>query len=252
MEPIIIEARSIEEAKKKAAEQLGVTEDKVQVEVIQEAASGLLSRFSRAGRIKIKAWVEEEAPEQDLVQEDEDLGSEESDLSAEPAYLGEPVTDEDPWDPGCVLQHICRAIVPDAVVYKREEGDQIVYYIKGDGSGIFIGRKGQTLNAFQFIVSRIVAKRKGEEPAPFSVDSEGYRERRARMLRELAHKLADRAIQTGRSQSTELLNAYERRIVHTALRDRTNIITKSYGNGDVKRVQIETMRHDRDDEEDRY
>lgn len=241
MEPLTIEAKTIDEVRKKAAEELGVTEDKVKIEVIQEAG-GLLSRFTWGGKVKAKAWIEENAePEAgEAGYASETVAAFEG--APEAADPGDPISEDDPWNPGVVLQSICRSIVPDTRVYMRQENGQTIYYIKGDGSGIFIGRKGQTLNALQFIVSRIVAKRKGIEPEQFAVDSEGYRERRAKTLREQAHDLADWVVKTGKSQSTDPLNAYERRIIHVALRDRANIITKSIGTGDVKRVQIMQMR----------
>ncbi|MGX7948208.1 RNA-binding cell elongation regulator Jag/EloR [Oleidesulfovibrio alaskensis] len=107
----------------------------------------------------------------------------------------------------------------------------------GDNSGLLIGREGQTLASFQYLVNRIVAKELGT-PVRIQLDTGDYRERQDDKLRDLALHLADRAKTLGKPQSTRPLSSYHRRIVHLALQEDGEIQTRSKGEGPMKRVVI--------------
>jgi spoIIIJ-associated protein len=109
--------------------------------------------------------------------------------------------------------------------------------IKGDSSGLLIGRKGKTLDALQFIVNKVVNKAL-EKRIQVVVDSENYRARRKDHLINMALKMGDKAKKLKKPVSTNMLNPHDRRIVHLALRDDDKLDTKSRGEGLLKKVII--------------
>ena len=135
------------------------------------------------------------------------------------------------------LKTILGYIEEEATVELTERTKSIDLEIKGSGSGLLIGRRGQTLEALQHLVSKVLGldTRDGKRIA---VDSEGYRARRREALEGLARKLASRAKRDGRSMSAEPMNAAERRILHMALVDDSGVSTKSVGEGDGRKVVI--------------
>jgi spoIIIJ-associated protein len=116
----------------------------------------------------------------------------------------------------------------------REEG---TIEIVGDGSGLIIGKRGQTLDALQFIVNRILNKDRSE-PLYVTIDTEGYRQRHMDLLRSMAFKMGQKARRTGQSVSLEKMNPYDRRIIHLALKNDNRVNTKSIGDGVYKKVVI--------------
>jgi spoIIIJ-associated protein len=107
---------------------------------------------------------------------------------------------------------------------------------------MLIGRRGETLTALQYI-TRLIASRELQRRANIVLDVEGYKSRREQMLRRLANRMADQAIQLGRTVSLEPMPPYERRIVHLALRDHPEVTTQSVGEGDRRKVTIIPRRH---------
>lgn len=120
-----------------------------------------------------------------------------------------------------------------------EEGEEApwVLQIRGRDLGTLIGRRGETLAALQYI-TRLIASRDLERRANIVLDVEGYKARREKVLRRLAERMADQALQLGRTVSLEPMPPYERRIVHLTLRDRTDVITESVGEGENRKVTI--------------
>jgi spoIIIJ-associated protein len=116
----------------------------------------------------------------------------------------------------------------------REEG---MLEIMGDGSGLIIGKRGQTLDALQFVVNRIVNKSR-KEPIYITLDTEGYRQRHVNHLKAMALKMGQKVRRTGQSISLEKMNPYDRRIVHLALKNEPGLNTKSIGEGVYKKVVI--------------
>jgi spoIIIJ-associated protein len=136
-----------------------------------------------------------------------------------------------------VLENILRRIDMEATVEIREEEERIILDIKGDGSGLLIGRRGQTLNALQYIINKI-ASRDPEDKRQVIVDTESYRERRNQSLVDLARRLSEKAKQKGVPVTTGPLDSSDRRIVHLALKDDAGLSTKSKGEGVYRRVVI--------------
>ncbi len=109
--------------------------------------------------------------------------------------------------------------------------------IQGRNLGGLIGRRGETLAALQYI-TRLIASRDLERRANIVIDVEGYKSRRETMLRRLAKRMAEQAVQRGRTVSLEPMPPHERRIIHLALRDNPNVTTESVGEGDHRKVTI--------------
>ena len=113
-----------------------------------------------------------------------------------------------------------------------------------EDSGLLIGREGQTLNALQYITSRIVS-RIMQAPVRVQYNIGDYRERQDDRIREIALGLAERARNTGRPYSTRPMSSYHRRLVHLALQEAPDILTRSSGEGPLKRVIIQPRRSER-------
>jgi spoIIIJ-associated protein len=109
--------------------------------------------------------------------------------------------------------------------------------IDGGEAGIIIGRRGQTLDAIQYLVTRIVSHQEGR-PIRINIDAGGYRRRRKESLEGLAVRMAEKAQMVGRAVAVGPFNSPERRIVHMALKGREGISTISRGRGDLKKVII--------------
>ena len=103
--------------------------------------------------------------------------------------------------------------------------------------GLIIGKKGATLDALQYVVNRIISKKPNDGPGVV-VDAEGYRGRREDSLVDLANRLADKAIKTGRPVPVEPMNPHDRRIVHVTLKEHPGVTTESDGEGLFRRVVI--------------
>jgi len=119
----------------------------------------------------------------------------------------------------------------------RDEVSPLVLNVVGDDLGGLIGRRGETLRDLQFMVRLIVSREIGVWPNVV-VDVEGYKGRREETLRNLAQRMADQAIRSQRRVVLEPMPAHERRILHLALRDRTDVRTESTGEGEHRKVQI--------------
>jgi spoIIIJ-associated protein len=106
-----------------------------------------------------------------------------------------------------------------------------------EAMGLLIGRRGETLRSVQFMVNLLVSRRVQKWPQ-IVVDVGNYRQRRQESLEGLARRMAERVQQTGRSLMLEPMGAYERRIVHLALRDDPTVYTESTGEGENRKIVI--------------
>jgi spoIIIJ-associated protein len=136
-----------------------------------------------------------------------------------------------------VLRQILERMGIDAEVSAFDDGEKIILDAHGSESGLVIGKKGATLDALQYLVSRIVFKKPGEG-AMIVVDAEGYRGRREDSLADLARRLAEKAVRSGRPVPVEPMSAHDRKVVHTTLADNPDVTTESEGEGLGRRVVI--------------
>ena len=125
----------------------------------------------------------------------------------------------------------------EGTVRVHEDAERVVLDVAGSEAGLVIGKKGQTLDALQYLVNKIV-NREREGRKPIVVDSEGYRDRRADSLVELAHRLGEKAIRTRRVIAVNPMSAHDRRIIHLALDKVPGVTTRSEGEGSFRRLLI--------------
>jgi len=118
------------------------------------------------------------------------------------------------------------------------EAGALVLEVRGDSSGLLIGRRGQTLDALEYIVNRVVGR--GDDPSAgrVTIDVEHYRERRAEHLAALAHRLATKVKDTGRLVTLNPMSPRDRRLVHIALQSDAAVITRSQGDGHYRKILI--------------
>lgn len=201
-----IEDKSVEDAITAACQKLKLPREKLEIEIVSKGSSGI---FGIVGARKAKIRVTAKAPS--------------AELTAEKA---KEVLNE-------ILKHVD---LPNVVECEAKEE---FYYlnITSNGSGLLIGKRGKTLNALQFLVSKIVSRQAGENISVI-VDTENYRSKRELSLTELAHQLSDKVKKTHRPLTTGPMSAQDRRVIHLALKEDHEVRTKSKGEGNLRRVVI--------------
>lgn len=249
MRTIETTGKTPEEAIEAALDQLGAGRDEVEIDVVSEGRGGLLGIGSEPAVVRVT--LTESA--------DESPAENEAEPESQPDALANftPFADEfdDDYDDFeeeeetsevvkegyDVLSTLLNKMGVSADVYLREpytgDDEGPVFEIEGDDSGLLIGTRGETLRALQFIVSFLVSRRMGER-TNLMVDVEGYQQRRYDSVANLARRVAQRVAQRGRSIPLEPMPPNERRQVHMALADRSDVVTESDGYGDRRKVVI--------------
>jgi len=210
MEFVETEAKTVEEAIEKACRELSLPEERLDIEVLSDGASGLFGLMGRK-KAKVKASLKEIE-----VEENKEEKLEHARRS---------------------LEEILFRFKTEATVDATENDDKILLNINGDGSGLLIGRRGQTLDALQHIIDKIV-NRSSENRKRVIIDTEGYRKRRIESLESLALKLGEKVKKLGKPVSITPLNAHDRRIIHMTLQNDAQLVTKSKGDGPLRRMVI--------------
>lgn len=220
MEYVETEGDSVDEAIEKALNILGLERDQVEVEVVAEGRKGLFG-FG-AMRACIRATVRRPL----RVAEEKGAGEQER------MAVGQRGRD--------VVAEILRLMGVEATVEVKpgEAPEEVVLDIRSGAGGLLIGHRGQTLEALQFLVTRIVGERRGDEGAQLVLDTEKYRERRRRSLEDMALRLGEKAKRQRKTVSVDALSAADRRIIHEVLRDDPWLTTKSLGTGPYRRLLI--------------
>lgn len=140
-------------------------------------------------------------------------------------------------DARAVLSRILELMGVDGTVKVTEEAERVVLDVAGSETGLVIGKKGQTLDALQFVMNKII-NRDREGRKPIVVDAEGYRVRRAEALVELALRLGEKAVRTHRTITVNPMSPHDRRIIHLALDKVPGVTTRSEGEGAFRRLLI--------------
>lgn len=247
-------APTIEEAVSKGLSQLGLPREAVDVEVLDSGSRGLFGLGVRQARIRLSILSQGEKVGAEHNQEDrliiettpmEDLAIEEPEDVQVEEEQEEVAGDENALQVAHqVVQELLermrvRAVVKARYIQPQDSHDQpvILVDIQGDDLSILIGRRSETLNALQYISSLIVGKELGHW-TPLMIDVQGYRVRRERSLRQLARRMAEQAIHSGRRQTLEPMPAAERRVIHLELRDHLQVGTESTGEEPNRKVTI--------------
>ncbi|RPF47175.1 RNA-binding cell elongation regulator Jag/EloR [Thermodesulfitimonas autotrophica] len=202
MREVVKSGKTVEEAVAQALNELGARPDEVTVEVLSEPTRGVLG-FIGAKPAVVRVVVQE------------GLGSRAASL----------------------VQSILGAMGLSGQVSVREDAEAIYIEINGEKLGALIGRRGETLNALQYLVALAVNRGEEEKKRVF-IDVGGYRKKRDETLRALALKLADKVKRRGRSIVLEPMSPHERRIIHMTLREREDIYTFSEGEEPFRKIVI--------------
>ena len=136
-----------------------------------------------------------------------------------------------------ILENISNSITDGSTITIEQSSDKIIFKIEGGNTALLIGKRGQTLDAMQYLVDKIVNKQ-CEERVRIQVDIEGYLENRKNSLESLALRLAEKAKKTGKPSTISQMTAHDRRIVHLALKDDHTVKTRSIGEGYYRRLVI--------------
>jgi spoIIIJ-associated protein len=136
-----------------------------------------------------------------------------------------------------VLEKIVELITNDAEISVQQENKKVKYNVKGGNTAVLIGKKGQTLEAIQYIVEKIVNK-KSPEKIKVHVDIEGYLENRRINLERLSTRLAEKSKRIGKPVTIGQLNSYDRRVVHLVLKKDSDVRTQSIGDGFYRKLVI--------------
>jgi spoIIIJ-associated protein len=137
-----------------------------------------------------------------------------------------------------LLEEVVEAMGLDVDVHVEDAEGTLLARVEGEEVGLLIGRRGQTIDALQHLAQRIVY-RGGEPGARVVIDADGYRERRAEVLRTIALDAAEEALASGEAVELEPMPASERRVVHECLRDRDDVSTHSEGDEPERFLVVE-------------
>jgi spoIIIJ-associated protein len=243
-------APSIEEAVAKGLEDLGLVEEDVNVEVLDPGSRGLFGLGSRQARVRLT--MKSAAPADFQGVEEPHLESEAVAVQAasvQPLQVKEETLEGGEEDytlrvAGDTVRELLEKMKVHASVnaYYGNADDvhskvPVMVDVRGNDLSILIGPRAETLNALQYIAGLIVGKELGHT-IPLVIDVEGYRARREQQLRQLARRMADQAIKTGRRQVLEPMPANERRLIHIELRSNPQVTTESIGEEPRRKVTI--------------
>lgn len=236
-----------EEPKKEAEKKSGIKPERVErrVEIKREGNQEILIevcgldepdqprapyRFQREKRVR-------EKPRRESAREGKRNYGEARILNERPADL----TEQENHPARTFLQDVTEKMGLDVSIKVSANEEMLYVDIEGPDSGTIIGKRGQTLDAIQYLTSLVVNKEK-DGYTRVVIDAEGYRRKRELTLEKLANRLADKAQKSGRSIRLEPMNPYERKVIHTALQSRPEVTTKSEGEEPYRRVIIEPQK----------
>ena len=204
MDMITVSAKTVDEAITKALIQLETTSDKLEYEIVDKGSNGILG-FIGSKPAVIRARKKETLEDMAMTFLSDVFGAMNLGVSMEAAF---------------------------------DQGErELSINMSGDDMGILIGKRGQTLDSLQYLVSLVVNK-ESEDYIRVKLDTENYRERRKETLETLAKNIAYKVKRTRRPVSLEPMNPYERRIIHSALQNDKFVVTRSDGEEPFRHVVI--------------
>ena len=259
MRSIESEGYTIDQAIEDALRALNVTRDQVEIEILTGATRGLLGFGGKKARVTatVRApllsrlrGLENEAADMDSretllpVEHDEPAHRQVQDTRAEPP----PEAASHAAAPSAAFQLRCKDTL-EAILSRLgvscavqvgpgADPGSVLLAVSADSGGLLIGRRGQTLDALEYIVNRIVGREDAVSSGRVMIDVERYRERRLEHLTQMAQRLAEKAKQTGRPVTLNPMSARDRRVVHLTLQGDTTISTRSQGEGHYRKVII--------------
>ena len=241
------EDKNVEMAVKKACEELNIPREKLKHDVISYGSTGIFGLVGTK-KARIRVTLPEPSPKVDVEtsnKEQENENSYEQTAESVASQTEIPYDEgenhrmaDDPWDVGReALQKIIDLITSDATISMEKRLNRIVFNVTGGNAAVLIGKRGQTLEAIQYLVEKIVNKnRKGR--VGIHIDVEGYLEKRRINLQGLALRMAEKVKSTGKPAAIGQMNAHDRRIIHITLQDDNMVRTQSKGEGFLKKLVI--------------
>lgn len=264
-----IEAKNVDEAIEKACREFNVPREKLNIEVLAVGSSGLLGLGAKKARIKASLLtldlpLEPEKPEARPEPRPE-AKPEKAERPERPARAARPGREDKPEkrpaphrengreearladlpasDPRTavrakeILEGILTRMGLDYPVETIESEESVTLRISGDGSGLLIGRGGQTLDAIQYIINKVINKARLDRRI-IVLDTEEYRGKREEYLLSLAAKLSHKVKKSRKPVTISNMSARDRRIIHLALKDDPGLLTKSRGEGAYRKIVI--------------
>jgi spoIIIJ-associated protein len=251
-------APTVEEAIAQGLAELGLTADAVSVEVLDAGTKGFFGLGKTQVRVRLTVNPPSGAGERQIQTEAAPVAKPEAqpqraENKPEPVA---PQASSGPQDAESQPEHDALLDRTESVISKmlhllnlqaqvsahygsteRDGRHNIHVDIRGNDLSVLIGRRSETLSAFQYIASLIVGKEE-QQFVQLTVDVEGYRDRREKQLIQMATRMADQVAKTGRRQTLEPMPSAERRIIHIALRDHPDVKTESTGEEPYRKVMI--------------
>lgn len=218
-----IEEKTIDQAIQKACDAFNLPREKLNIEILSEGSSGLLG-FLGARKARIRARILSLDIGKDTIHRDEPKET----MEADEDIAREAKT---------FIEGLLAHVGVDFAVQTEENGDYLLLNIEGDGGGLLIGRGGQTLDAIQYLTNKVLNKN-GNGGKRIILDTENYRKKREQNLTALAEKLGEKAKRIKRPVTVNPMNAHDRRIIHMALQNDSDLITRSRGEGAFRKIVI--------------
>ena len=238
------EEKNVELAVEKACKELNLSKEELEYDVLSYGSTGI---FGLVGSKKAKIRVNH--PRKNVIEDKWDKLLE--NIPSEPILEKYPIQTEKPAEKAedqqildetvdtCkqVLQRIIDTITTDTAISVEKKSDHIFFDVKGENPAVLIGKKGQTLEAIQYLIEK-VANKGNDQRVRVQVDVEGYLKTRRLNLERLATRLAEKAVRTGKPMTIGQMNAHDRRIVHLALKNDGSVRTQSLGDGAYRKLMI--------------
>ena len=274
---IEISAKTVDDAINEGLIRLGTTRDKMDVEVLEKESSGFLGFIGRHDakiRVRFKEVKPAPVPEKKTIKEEKtdfvksnvETKPEEkpvADIQRKPKKKFDEIEKNEPVsadrqekakaDAVKFLTDVFKAMKLEAVVNVEFDAaeNELSIDVKAEDMGVLIGKRGQTLDSLQYIVSLAINK-DSNEYVKVKLDSENYRLRRKETLENLARNIASKVKRTGRPVSLEPMNSFERRIIHSALQGDPDCETFSEGNDPYRKVVVKPKNEGRGYYNNRY
>lgn len=229
MNSIVTSGRTIEEAVRQGLAILGVTEDQVDVKVLEQPSKGFLGLIGvKAAKVELTLTnsTQSESPQRTKTE------TKQLEVGDHPNHL------VDPYEAAAsFVRDVALSMGLEVEVEIVTKRDNTVLNISGSELGLLIGRRGQTLDALQYLVN-IIANRHSDSFLRIILDAENFRERRRKTLEQLAMRLASKVIRSGKEMVLEPMSPQERKIIHSRLQDHPEVKTFSKGEEPNRRVVI--------------
>ncbi len=226
-------AKTVDDAVTEALLELMETRDNVEIEILEKGSKGFLGIGTK--NAKVRVTVKEKQEEKSMFEE---LGIEKLNISINDVEETRSIDEVDPEEIAkTFLGDVLEKMDISAEIETSMIKDKIKINISGDKMGLLIGKRGENLDALQYLVNLVVNKNT-EKYARVILDTENYRQRREETLKKLAFRLAKKSSQTKQRIVLEPMNPYDRRIIHAALQNSKTVKTHSEGREPYRKIVI--------------